>query len=222
MPNPNNHSFDLSEAGVHSTGKRTATILRILSIFLLLLCGRLLLPAAAQAIDVQISNIKVMEAGRDLLVSFKIENAFNEKLEEAVLNGIPATFSFFIALTRKRDLWADETISEFSVTHTLKYHNLKNHFIITKSWENNKQMISDSFDEAKQMMSDISGLKFISRDKLEVGSRYRISVKAELDKGNLPRFLNYIFFFATMWDFETQWHSHDFFYPLSVLKGPEK
>lgn len=222
MPKPNNHIFDLSGTGDRSTGGRPAMARRMLSLFLVLLYISLVPPTAAQAIDVQISNIKVTEEGRDLLLSLKIENAFNEKLEEAIQNGIPATFSFFVVLNRDRNFWADETISEFSITHTLKYHNLKNHFIITKSWENNKQMISDSFDEAKQMMSDIIGLKVISRDKLQVGSRYRISVKAELGKESIPFFINYMFFFATMWDFETQWHSHEFFYPLSGLKGPEK
>jgi len=189
---------------------------------IILLCCILLLPALASAIDVQISNIKVTESGRDLFLSLKIENAFNEKLEEAIFNGIPATFSFFIVLTRIQEFWPDEKILQLTVTHTLKYHNLKNHFIITKSWENNKQMISDSFDEAQEMMSDISGLKLIARDKLNAGSRYQISTKAALDKVSLPFFLNYVFFFATMWDFETQWHTHEFFYPLPVSKGAKQ
>ena len=79
-----------------------------------------------------------------------------------------------------------------------------------------------AFLHPSEMMSDISGLKLISRDKLEAGSRYQVSVKAELDKGNLPVFLNYVFFFASMWDFETQWHTHEFLYPLPVLKGHKK
>ena len=189
---------------------------------LLLLLFNLLAPNFAAAIDVQISNIAMKEEGRELLLSLKVENAFHEKLEEAILNGIPATFSFLIRLERIRDLWPDETVTEFTVTHSLKYHTLKNHFIITKSWENNKQMISDSFAEAKQMMSEINGLKLVNRDRMRTEWRYRVSAKAELDKVNLPFFLNYIFFFASMWDFETQWHSHEFLYPLPLLKGPEK
>ena len=178
---------------------------------LLLLLFNLLAPNFAAAIDVQISNIAMKEEGRELLLSLKVENAFHEKLEEAILNGIPATFSFLIRLERIRDLWPDETVTEFTVTHSLKYHTLKNHFIITKSWENNKQM-----------MSEINGLKLVNRDRMRTEWRYRVSAKAELDKVNLPFFLNYIFFFASMWDFETQWHSHEFLYPLPLLKGPEK
>lgn len=181
-------------------------------VFTLLLCFTLMIPVSAIAIDVQISGIKVATPGKNLLLSLKVEGAFNEKLEEAILNGIPATFSFFIVLTRKRTFWADEQITELNVTHTLKYHNLKNHYIIKKSWEDDKPVIAETFEEAKQMMSEIDGLKVIPLQALQRGNRYEISAKAELDKVKLPFLLNYIIFFASLWDFETEWHSHEFVY----------
>ena len=183
-----------------------------IKIYILLFCFTLLLPVITHAIDVQLSGIQVTEDADNLLLSLKVEGAFNEKLEEAIKNGIPATFSFFINLYRKRTFWADEQIAELNVTHTLKYHNLKNHYIIKKSWEGNKPFITDSFDEAKKMMSEINGLELVPLRKLQKGSRYEITAKAELDKVRLPFLLNYIFFFASMWDFETEWHSYEFVY----------
>lgn len=183
-----------------------------IKIVTLLLCFTLMLPSFAFAIDVQLSGIKVTDTTDNLLLSLKVEGAFNEKLEEAVLNGIPATFSFFINVNRQRTLWADEQIVELNVTHTLKYHNLKNHYIIKKSWQDNKPVITESFDEAKQMMSEINGLKIVPLKRLQKGSRYQITAKAELDKVKLPFILNYILFFASLWDFETEWHSHEFVY----------
>ncbi len=178
----------------------------------LLLCFTLLIPLSAFAIDVQLSGIKVTDTTDDLLLSLKVEGAFNEKLEEAVSNGIPATFSFFINLNRVRTAWADEQILELNVTHTLKYHNLKNHYIIKKSWQDNKPVITESFDEAKKMMSEINGLKIAPVKRLRKGNRYLITAKAELDKVKLPFILNYILFFASLWDFETEWHSYEFVY----------
>jgi len=183
-----------------------------IKIYFLLLCFTLLFPFFAFAIDVQISGIRVTETTDDLLLSLKVEGAFNEKLEEAVLNGIPATFSFFINLNRVRTAWADEQIVELNVTHSLKYHNLKNHYIIKKSWQDNKPVITDSFDEAKKIMSEINDLKVISLKNLRKDNRYQISAKAELDKVKLPFILNYILFFASLWDFETEWHSYEFVY----------
>ncbi|MBC2714849.1 MAG: DUF4390 domain-containing protein [Desulfobacteraceae bacterium] len=183
-----------------------------IKVFTILLCFTLLFPLFAWAIDVQISGMKVTDAADNLLLSLKVEGAFNEKLEEAILNGIPATFSFFINVNRKRTLWADEQIVELNVTHTLKYHNLKNHYIIKKSREDNKPVITESFDEAKKIMSEINGLKIVPLNRLRKGSRYQIMAKAELDKVKLPFLLNYILFFASLWDFETEWHSHEFVY----------
>ncbi|MDA3898616.1 MAG: DUF4390 domain-containing protein [Desulfobacteraceae bacterium] len=183
-----------------------------IKIYFLLLCFTLLFPLLAFAIDVQLSGIRTTETTDDLLLSLKVEGAFNEKLEEAILNGIPATFSFFIYLNRVRTAWADEQIVELNVTHTLKYHNLKNHYIIKKSWQDNKPIIAESFDEAKKLMSEISGLKITPLKKMKKGYRYQIIAKAELDKVKLPFILNYILFFASLWDFETEWHSYEFVY----------
>lgn len=178
--------------------------------YILFFCLTFLSPAAVFAIDVQLSNMQISENADNLLLSFKVEGAFNENLEEAILNGIPATFSFFINLNRKRTFWADEPLAELNVTHTLKYHNLKNHYIIKKSWEGDVPFITESFDEAKKMMSEINGLEIIPLRKLNKGDRYEITAKAELDKVRLPFLLNYILFFASLWDFETEWHSYEF------------
>ena len=35
---------------------------------------------------------------------------------------------------------------------------------------------------------------------------------AELNKIQLPLYLHYVFFFLSLWDFETDWHSVDFRY----------
>jgi len=183
-----------------------------IKITLTLLCFILLFPLLTFAIDVQLSGIKVTDTTDDLMLSLKVEGAFNEKLEEAVLNGIPATFSFFINVNRVRTAWADEQIVELNVTHSLKYHNLKNHYIIKKSWQGNKPIITESFDEAKKIMSEINDLKLVPLKTLRKENRYQISAKAELDKVKLPFILNYILFFASLWDFETEWHSYEFVY----------
>lgn len=187
-------------------------MMKPIKLCLLLFCLSLLVPAAVRAIDVQLSGIRVTEDTKNLLLSMHVEGAFNEKLEEAVLNGIPATFSYLITLERKRTLWANEPIASLNVTHTLKYHNLKNHYIIKRSWEGDNPFITDSFDEAQKIMSEINGLAIVPLKKLEKGSRYKISAKAELDKVRLPFLLNYILFFASLWDFETEWHAYEFVY----------
>jgi hypothetical protein len=61
-------------------------------------------------------------------------------------------------------------------------------------------------------MADIDNLKVVSLDSLEKGVQYQIKAKAKLDKLTLPFYLHYVFFFLSLWDFETDWYTVSFYY----------
>jgi len=166
----------------------------------------------AYAQDATLNNIIVNNTRDDLLLFLEVEGAFREKLEKAILSGVPTTFSFFVTLHRGRSFWLDEKIADISVAHTIKYNNLKKEFIVTRSWEPGKSSVTQSFEEAQKLMSEIKSLHIISLDKLTKGSQYQIKTKAELSKLTLPLSLHYILFFVSLWDFETDWYTIDFTY----------
>ena len=41
---------------------------------------------------------------------------------------------------------------------------------------------------------------------------YYVQIKAKLDKVRLPLHMEYVFFFVSLWDFETDWYREGFFY----------
>ncbi len=45
---------------------------------------------------------------------------------------------------------------------------------------------------------------------LEKDVRYEVSAKAEMEKVQLPFYLNYILFFTSLWNFETHWQSVEY------------
>lgn len=167
----------------------------------------------ARAGDAFLTDFQVSEKGDYLLLNFRVVGAFNQKLEEAIQNGVPATFSFFITLDRKRAVLPDN-VSDLTLTHTLKYHVLKNQYIVKRSWEEGKTLSTDSLSEAQGWMTEIKGLKLARLKNLEDGRHYEIKAKAELEKVDLPLFLNFVFF-TFLWDFETKWHSYEFIHPPS-------
>jgi hypothetical protein len=175
---------------------------------LLLFIGSL--PAQAQ--EAKLNNIIVTNTRDDLLVYLTVEGAFREEMQEAVLSGVPTTFSFFVNLYRVRNFWPDEGIAALKLTHTLKYNNLRKEFIVTRSWENDKQWVTQSFAEAQRLMSEIDSLPVVPLSRLEKGKQYQIQAKAELSELTLPFYLHYILFFVSLWDFETDWQSVDFLY----------
>jgi len=179
----------------------------------LILCGLLLLqPGMGLAQDAKLKNIIVTNTRDDLLIYLTVEGAFREKMETAISSGVPAAFSFFINLYRVRGFWYDKELAELKLQHTIKYDNLKNEYIVTRSWDDNQNRVVRSFDEAKILMAEIDSLKVIDLNQLQKGTRYQIRTKAQLSKLTLPFYLHYVLFFVSLWDFETDWYTIDFIY----------
>jgi hypothetical protein len=61
-------------------------------------------------------------------------------------------------------------------------------------------------------MAEVVALTVTRLANLKRGLHYQLRLKAELDKIELPFYLNYVFFFLSLWDFETDWYSVSFRY----------
>ncbi len=179
---------------------------------LVLSCLLVMFSSTGTAKDVRLEDFAVTNNRDDLFVFLKVKGAFKKEMEEAVLNGIPTTFSFFISLEKERPFWFDKKIASKKVNHTIKYNNLKNEFAVRRSWGGKKPVTTESFEKAKELMSEIKSLKLAPLDKLQKGKSYQVKAKAELNKVTLPFNLHYIFFFTALWDFETDWHTFEFEY----------
>ena len=158
------------------------------------------------------TDIIVTNTRDDLLVYLNVEGAFREKMQAAILSGVPTTFSFFITLFKARNLWFDKKIADIKVIHTVKYNNLKKEFVVKRSWENGDPLVTQSFEEVKKLMTEIDSLKIIPLSSLEKGLNYQIQAKAELSKLTLPFYLHHVFIFLSLWDFETDLYTIDFIY----------
>jgi len=171
----------------------------------------LLYPAAGLAEEARLTDIIVTNTRDDLLIYLTVEGAFTPKMTEAVLSGVPTTFSFYISLRKNRSLWFDKKIVDLTVTHTVKFDRLKNEFTITRSWEKNPTVVT-SFADAKKLMTHVDSLKMIALKRLIKGQQYQIRTRAKLSKLKLPPYLHYVLFFVSLWDFETDWYTMDFIY----------
>ena len=181
-------------------------------LILLLLCLLWSYPSPLQAAEATLSDIIVTNTQEDLLVFFDIQGCFTREMEEAILNGIPTTFTIIIRLYKTRTLWFDGSISSLRLEHTIKYDSLKNEFRVTRSEDNNNEIVFKEFEKAKKVMAEISNIEVVALKELQRNSKYQLRVKAELEKVRLPLYLHYVLFFVTLWDFETDWYTVDFTY----------
>jgi hypothetical protein len=159
-----------------------------------------------------LENIILTNTRDDLVVYFDVNDAFTPEMEEAVLNGIPTSFSFVAAIYRARTAWFDKKLSTREVTSTLKYNSLKQQFSVHRPWKTKPLSVVNSFEEAKALMVEIDNLLVTSLSTIKKGEKYQIRIKAELSKVTLPLYLHYVLFFLSLWDFETDWHTVEFIY----------
>jgi len=165
-----------------------------------------------QAAEATLSDIIVTNTQQDLLVFFDIEGCFTREMEEAILNGIPTTFTIYIKLYRTRTLWLDASISDIELEHTINFDNMKDEFRVTRSEDNYSELVLKEFAAAKKAMAEIKNIKVAPLRELSKKGKYQLRVKAELEKVRLPLYLHYVLFFVSLWDFETDWYTVDFTY----------
>ena len=170
------------------------------------------MPAAVAAQEARLKNITISSADDQLLVSLEVEGAFTQDVMEAILKGVPADFSFYIKLYRSRSWWFDKELADLEVTHTIKYDNLKKEFAVYRSWIDKKPIITSSLAEAQALMTHINGLPIIDLNHMQKNEQYELRAKAQLSQMTLPFYLHYVFYFVSLWDFETDWHSVVFVY----------
>jgi len=179
--------------------------------FLILLC-LFILPVRSFAAEAKVADLLISNTSDNLLVYLKVENCFTEEMEEAILAGIPTTFTFILELYRERRHWFDKKESFLEVRHTIKYDNIKKILYVLFTEEGKKPEQFKEFSEAKTAMSELNGVAFTPLKQLTKGERYYLRVKTKLDEVRLPLHLEYVFFFVSLWDFETGWARQDFVY----------
>lgn len=177
---------------------------------LYLICLFLVTPAVAQ--DAHLTEIQVSRDNNHLLINFRVADCFTEDMARAIENGINTTFTFCIRLYETRDFWWDRKIADLKVSRDIQYDNLKKIYTVTQSDRMGDAQSTQDLEEAKDLLSRIDGMELAELDTLIKDCRYRICMMAELDKIRLPFYLHYVFFFLSLWDFETDWYTMEFTY----------
>lgn len=171
-----------------------------------LFMGRPAWSAEARLTDIVITNTQ-----DHLLAYFSVVDCFTEEMKRAIDNGVSTTFTFFVKLYEVRNWWWDRSIADLKISHEIRYDSLKKVYIVRLA-SSSKPIYVKNFSEAKKLMSEVVGLKVTELHNLQRGNRYQISMMAELDKIRLPFYFHYVFFFLSLWDFETDWYTVDFRY----------
>ena len=162
----------------------------------------------AAAGDAIIDGFSAINHNGVLTLSFWVKNCFNQKMEEAIKAGVPTTFNFLIKVYKKRSVVWNKKLANHRFTHTVVYDNIQKDYRVALE-EAGEELRAKTLEEAKELMARVENFGVIEAQLLTEG-HYRIAVKAELDPVRLPLRMEFVLFFVSLWDFETDWYKHDF------------
>ncbi|MBW2145021.1 MAG: DUF4390 domain-containing protein [Deltaproteobacteria bacterium] len=172
----------------------------------------LLFVIPAFADEAVLKDIEVTNTDSFLLLYFNVADCFTEDMKKAIDSGIKTTFNFFVRVYETRSFWWDKKITAIKVSHDVQYDSLKKVYMVRLFEKGDKTIFVQDFDEVKTLMSRIRGLKVAELENLKTGKSYQVRMMAELDKIRLPLKLHSVFFFLSLWDFDTDWYTVDFIY----------
>ncbi|MBU0485499.1 MAG: DUF4390 domain-containing protein [Proteobacteria bacterium] len=187
-------------------------ICRVLAVFC---CGFLFLLATAGDLQAQspiIKDLVVTNSAKDMMLYLLVEDGFVPEMENAIHNGLPATFTFYVELELVRAGWLDKEIVSLSFEHTLAYDNLKEEYLVRQTEKGDRTVVTRSLAEAKALMAEVNGLKICDLLELKPGVKYILRVKARLYEKTLPLYFHYIIPFWQFGDIETDWYNVELTY----------
>jgi len=176
---------------------------KLFSIVLCLVMAVTAMPFAAKAaIDPRMVDILISSNTQNVLLYARLVDCFKPEMEAAILAGVPAIFTLQLEVYQERSyLWNKQIISK-EIRRTIKYDNLKKIFSITTNG-NNQPVVLPDFESAQKAMADLNGISVVPLASLAKGNSYYAQVKVKIDKVRLPLYMEYVFIFVSLWDFET-------------------
>ena len=165
---------------------------------------------AAAKNKAEIVDIEIGQDPDNLKVSFSIQDCFTPSMEEAIQSGVPTTFRILAVLEKPGELFFSTLVLDVVLEHTIKYDYLRNEYHVHLPENSEATLVTKDFIQARRWMSTVKDLPLIPLWRLEKDQAYELRIKAELSKVELPLFFRYIFFFVSLWDFETDWQKATF------------
>lgn len=152
------------------------------------------------------AEILVTNNGNDLIFFSYLRDGFPRISDERLQSGLPMTFTYYVELRKKRALWVNSRVAFKTFVNSVKYDNLREEYIYTKSeGEQKETRVTKDYKEMQRWVTILEGAKLIDYNQLEPGEKYYVRVKAEIKPLSAPFPLKYLKPFFPFLDQDTSW-----------------
>jgi len=141
-----------------------------------------------------------------VLVSFRVEDAFDDDIAHDIETGLPVTFRYNIELKQVRAMWFDEKLSFRRILTTVAYDNLTQRYSLTRAVDgeiDHTEIVAD-VSAMQRFMTTFDSLKLFDVSRMSGNEDYYLRVSGVMKQGNLLLLIP--------WDTGTGWHEAHFTY----------
>lgn len=175
----------------------------IAAITILFLC--LMGDAIAKNNSIQINYLNIAALEDELRLDAEINYQVNERIKEALNNGISMIFQVEVQVKLLRKWKLSKTVSNVTQTYSLKYHALSKQYI----WENLESGANDTFPDLNSALNHqgrIAAMYIAETNNLKQEGKYIVQIRSRLLTNELPLPLRIKSYFSSSWRMNSGWH----------------
>jgi hypothetical protein len=140
------------------------------------------------------------------LLSARLHLPLNEKLREALKDGVALKLELELELNGSRRFWLDEGVASLRQLYQLQYDAVSGRYLV-RNLNSGEQTSFPTLDDALEQVTQISGLPVLDRALIEPGRRYEFHLRVTRDLGDIPTTLRVLMFWTDDWHRESEWFS---------------
>jgi hypothetical protein len=166
---------------------------------------------AALALSSTISAAEIVELvpvvrSDGILVSFGVDDAFDEDIAQAIDSGLEVSFRYNIELRRVRRAWLDEKEASRQIRTTVAYDNLTKRYSLTREIDGaiDATELVDNPDAMRRFMTTFESLPLFDVSSMEANEEYYLRVNGVMRVKNVLLLIP--------WDVGADWREAHFTY----------
>lgn len=154
----------------------------------------------------RITGLEVTLDGDTVHVSAHLAGGFPKDVAEQIRSGVPKDLFYTVTMNRRHRRWFDEELSSRTVEYTIKFDTLEGRYHIGRTDPDGSrtETVVPDYDAALRMVSEIRDVTLTVPPESPESTHY-VAVKAEMRAVRLPLYLDYVFFFIPIQEYETPW-----------------
>tara|TARA_R110002096_G_scaffold141847_1_gene296825 strand:+ start:2574 stop:3131 length:558 start_codon:yes stop_codon:yes gene_type:complete len=157
---------------------------------------------ADDGIMVRELSSKVLD--KKIRVNCEVEYKLDDRVKEALRNGIAMSFILEIELREESDYWVDPLLSQLKREFRVKYHALSNQFVMVEMGSHKERTFPDLYS-AFYYQRKIRNAELASLDMLDLEHEYYFRARARLASERLPLPLRIKSYISTGWRPSSGW-----------------